>query len=325
MTPRHLKPASYLRKTFTIDKEVSKAELTITACGLYDGSINGKPITDQVFMPGFTYYHKRLQYQTYDVTALIQQGDNVIGAVLGDGWYRGKIGVSSKTNFYGEKTKLAAVLEITFMDESQTSINTDESWKATQDGPILKSDWKDGDIVDARKELTDWNKVGYDDSNWQNVSKSTYDGSLVPSEGEKILEHERFTPAMMKTPDGATVLDFNQNLFGYVEFNVTGKSGHKVALYHGETLDENGNFTTKNLVPEGNSLIMKVDTFQEIHYILKEGTQTYKPRFSAQGFRYVKLENWPEEVIPENFTSIAVYSNMDEIGHFECSDPKSTS
>ena len=321
--PKAFKPASYLRKTFSLEKEIKSALLTITACGIYEGYINGTPVTDEIFTPGFTYYRDRLQYQTYDVTPLLNQGENVIGAILGDGWYRGKIGVSSKRNYYGEKTKLAAVLEITFADGSQTNVSTDESWKATQDGPILKSDWKDGDIVDARKELTGWNTAGYDDSSWHGVYKGNYDGQLVPSEGEKILEHERFTPEVLVTPDGSTVLDFKQNLFGYMEFTVTGKSGHQVSIYHGEILDENGNFTTKNLVPEGglNKVIMKPGPFQEIHYTLKEGKQTYKTHFSAQGFRYVKLVNWPEDVRPENFTSIAVYSDMEEIGHFTCSDP----
>ncbi len=311
---------SYLRRTFRVEKDVRKATLRMTACGLYKGYLNGMLVTDQVFMPGFTYYTKRLQYQTYEVTSLIQQGVNVIAVVLGDGWYRGKIGVGSKRYFYGEKTKLAAVLEVFFADGSQQTLTTDESWKAIQYGPLRKSDWKDGEIYDARLELSGWQEAGYDDRAWHAVVPASYPGDLVLSEGEPILEHERFTPEIIITPDGSTVLDFKQNLFGYVTFSVTGKRSHTVKLTHGETLDEHGNFTLKNLRFElgpfqGQGLL------QEISYTLKDGMQHYKPSFTAMGFRYVKLENWPEPVLPENFTAVAVYSDMDEIGHFACSDP----
>lgn len=316
---KKFQPVSYLRRKFSLVKEISKAELNITALGLYKGYINGKAISDQIFMPGFTYYKKRVQYQTYDVTSLLKKGLNVISVMLGDGWYRGKIGIFSKRYFYGEKTKLSAVLNVNFVDGTTDTITTDNRWNATQNGPILKSDWKDGEVYDARRELIGWTELDYDDSNWHEIYQGVYNGAIDPSEGEKILEHERFTPEILKTPDGSTVLDFKQNLFGYVEFTVSGKSGHKVKLTHGEALDENGNFTLKNLIANG--LLGARGTFQEIKYILKDGIQTYKPNFTAHGFQYVKIENWPEEVKVENFTSIAIYSDMEQLGSFECSNP----
>jgi len=251
-------PPSYLRKTFQIEKTLSNAKLSITACGLYIASVNGKKITDQVLMPGCTFYTKRLQFQTYDIIPLLQKGQNVLGVILGDGWYRGSIGFHSKRNVYGKKTKVAALLSLTFADGTQETIITDKSWKATQKGPILKSDWKEGEIYDARREITGWDTQDYDDRDWHSVYPSSYEGLLVASEGEKILEHEQFTPEIIKTPDGSTVLNFKQNLFGYVEFRVTGKMGHKVKLIHGEILDQNGNFTIEHL-------LTKKDTpFQEI-------------------------------------------------------------
>ncbi len=316
---KKFQPASYLRRVFHVGKEIKKAELHITALGLYQGYINGQSVTKQVFMPGFTYYRKRLQYQSYDVSLFVKEGSNVISVVLGDGWYRGKVGIFSKRNYYGEKTKLSAILEVLYTDGSHETITTDENWKATQDGPIIKSDWKDGEVYDAQKEIKGWMEPQYDDSKWHGVFPGRYDGAIVPSEGEKILEQERFTPEVLKTPDGSTVLNFKQNLFGYVQFTVTGKSGHKVKLTHGETLDKNGNFTLKNLVSSG--ILGSKKNFQEIEYILKDGTQTFKPHFTAHGFQYVKVENWPEEVKSENFASIAVYSDMDQIGSFECSNP----
>ncbi|TFF63589.1 MAG: alpha-L-rhamnosidase [Promethearchaeota archaeon] len=321
---REFKPASYLRREFTINSEIDRAEIYITACGLYLGYVNGRQITNQVFMPGFTYYKKRLQYQTYDVTSLITKGTNVIGVILGDGWYRGKIGGSSKRNLYGTKTKLALILKIHLSDNTEFTLTTDDKWKATQDGPIRKSDWKDGEIYDARKELTGWLEPNFDESQWHEVLSANYSGNLVPSEGEEILEHEKFSPDVIITPDGSTVLDFKQNLFGYVEFTVEGKAGHQIKLSHGETLDEHGNFTLKNLTlqnPIFNFLFQSSKLLQEIHYTLKGGQQIYKPHFTAHGFRYVKIENWPEPIKPENFASIAVYSDMQETGSFECSNP----
>ena len=148
---------------------------------LFRSYINGHPVDDQVFMPGFTYYRKRLQYQTYDVTSLITEGENVVGAILGDGWYRGKVGLRSKRNLYGEKTKLLAVLEIAYADGTRETVTTDGLWKATQNGPILKSDWKDGEIYDARLEMDGWCTPAFDDGDWHGVRLSSYAGELVPS------------------------------------------------------------------------------------------------------------------------------------------------
>lgn len=317
---KEFQPPSYLRRSFAIQKEIEKARLLITACGLYKGFINGEEITQQLFLPGFTYYEKRLQYQTFDVSSLLQKGQNVLGLILGDGWYRGKIGVFSRRYHYGEKTKLALILEITYKDGTTEEITTNEKWKATHDGPIRKSDWKDGEIYDARYELNGWLSPEFDDKDWNSAYPSSYKGSLVPHEGEAILEQERFKPDIITTPDGSTVLDFKQNLFGYVEFSVRGPMGHKVKLIHGETLDEQENFTQKNLIALPLPF-KKKPQFQEIEYTLKEGQQTYKPHFTAHGFRYVKLENWPEPVVSEKFTSIAIYSDCELVGEFECSNP----
>ena len=318
--PRHSQPASYVRATVEINEDVAHAELAVTACGMYRCYLNGSSVTTQVFLPGFTWYPKRLQYQSFDVTRMLRRGTNLVGVVLGDGWYRGKIGVFSKRNFYGERTKLAAALTVTLASGRVLELVSGPDWKATQDGPIRTSDWKDGEQYDARLELEGWLEPDYDDSAWHPVRPATYAGDLVPSEGEAILEHERFRPAVLATPDGSTVLDFGQNLFGYVEFTVHGTAGHTVRLAHGEVLDENGNFTLKNVSPPG-LLATRTVLRQEIEYTLRDGQQTYKPHFTAHGFRYVKVSNWPEDVKPEHFESIAVYSDVRESGDFSCSNP----
>ncbi|MFO7636821.1 MAG: family 78 glycoside hydrolase catalytic domain, partial [Clostridia bacterium] len=318
INPRKRQPASYLRRSFTVDKEVREATLRVTACGIYKAYINGREVDDQVFMPGFTYYHRRLQVQGYDVTPLLGKGENVIGAILGDGWYRGKIGASSKRNVYGEKTKLLAILEIKYTDGTTDMLTTDRYWKATDRGPVRYNDLKAGETYDATMEMEGWNAPGFEDAGWSATYPSAYGGDLVESEGERITEHEKLEPVVLTTPDGSTVLDFRQNIFGYVQFTVNGKKGHMVRLIHGETLDENGNFTLKNLTL---TRLQKEKVFQEVTYVLKEGRQTFKPMFSAHGFRYVKLENWPEQADPGHFTAIAVYSDMKQTGSFECSNP----
>jgi len=313
------KPASYLRRVIQLDSEISRAELHITACGLYSAYINGLLVTDEVFTPGYTLYTKRLQFQSFDVTELLQAGQNVLSLIMGDGWWRGSLGATSARNAYGDDIRLAALLKVIFKDGNEQKIGTDESWKATQDGPIRKSDWKDGEVYDARRELQGWHEAEYDDSGWHVVRPAQYDGSLVQSEGEPIRERERLQPKVLTTPDGATVLDFQQNLFGYVQFQLNAPASHEVLLTHGEVLDENGNFTQKNFQFKILGRSVMAPLLQEIRYIAKEGAQTYKPTFTAQGFRYVKLDNWPEPVLPQNFTAIAVYSDMHDIGRLRCS------
>lgn len=307
--------ASYLRREFDLHGIVKQAFITLTACGLYKAYINGKEIDNQILLPGFTFYRKRLQYQKYDITNMLNQRQNVIGAVIGDGWYRGSIGLTNKTNFYGTKIKFLCVLDITYEDGTIDQITSDLNWKATQNGPIRKNDLKFGEEYDATLEMPGWNKPGFNDCNWHQVMKSSYDGELVPSEGEKILEHEEFKPKIIQTADGSNVLDFGQNISGYVSFKVNGKKGQKVSLIHGETLDENGNFTLKNVLMEG-----KNKKRQRIDYTLMDGEQEYKPTFTVHGFQYVKLENWPEEVKAEKFKSLAVYSDLKTTGEFECSN-----
>lgn len=318
---RPFHPAWYLRQSFRVAREIQSATLHVTACGLYRGFINGTPLTDHLFTPGFTYYAKRLQVQTYDVTALLQAGENVLGFIVGDGWYRGKIGVFSKRYYYGTRVKLAGHLEVVLADGTRATVTTSPAWRATQAGPIRKSDWKDGEVYDARREMPGWSAPGYDDGAWGPVYPAEYPGTLVPTGGVPVREQERFHPSVITTPDGATVLDFGQNLFGYVEFTVTGPPGHRVRLLHGETLDEAGNFTQENLTPSG-FLFWRVRTFQVVEVVLGNRPLTYKPTFTGHGFRYVKLVDWPEPVDPAHFTAIAVHSDCARVGEFECSDPR---
>ena len=300
--------ASYVRRRFSITKDLKKAVIMLSACGIYKAYVNGKEVDTQVFLPGRTSTKLRLQYQEYDITSMLKEGENIIAALVGNGWYRGQ-------------KKFYCRLCLEYSDKTTQTIYTDNSWKFTENGPLGINDMKLGEIYDARKELSGWMLPGFDDSTWQSAVEGVYEGKMVPTEGERIMEHESLTPrAVLHTPDGAIVLDFGQNLAGYVEFQVKGKAGQKVTLVHGETLDEQGNFTLKNL---SFTMSKKTGAYpQTIQYILREGQQSYKAQCSVQGFQYVKLENWPEEVKKENFRAIAVYSDLKQIGIFACSNEK---
>jgi alpha-L-rhamnosidase len=314
------KPASYLRKGFTARKEIQTARLYITCHGLYEAYLNGKRVGDQVFTPGNTSYTHRLQYQVYDVRDLLQAGENCMGVILGDGWYRGSINANSTRNSHGTKLALLSQLNITYADGSQERICSDESWK-TSTGPILKSDFKDGEIYDARLEMDGWNEIGFEDGKWQTVHAAGFGyQTLIPPEGSPVRKMETFSPVkIITTPKGETVLDFGQNFAGYAIMKVQGQAGTTVKLQYSETLDENGNFSLSYL--GGSSVIPPL--LQRDEYTLSgKGVEIYEPHFTVKGFRYVWVDGYPGELKAENFTAYAIYSDMGETGKFECSNPK---
>ena len=312
--PEVIQPVSFLRKEFEISELIETSRLYITSHGLYEVWINGKRVGDQYFTPGRTQYDKRLQYQVYAVTSLLQQGKNVVGVMLGDGWWRGKVGLVGKRNISGERVSLLAQLEV----NSKVVAITDGSWRCTSDGPIRKSDLQDGDIYDSRLEIAGWLSAEFQDDDWQQVNTVEFpEENLIASMSVPVREKERFSPTMIHTPAGEVVLDFSQNIAGYVEMTVKEgvPAGTEVRMIHGETLDENGNFTQENM--------NKKEDFQRDIYIHDGNPRTFKPSFSVKGFRYVKVEiESHQEVSLDSFefTSIAVYSDMGETAQFACSD-----
>lgn len=311
-----ISPATYLRKEFEAGEGLREAKLYMTSLGNYIPFINGEKPDNQLLTPGYTEYSARLQYQVYDITRLIKKGTNTAGAVVGDGWYRGSCGPMGMRATYGFHLALAAAVELVYEDRTEL-VSSDSSWKWTDRGPIREQDMKLIEHYDARMEMGGWNRPGYNDSSWKKCTDGEYTGKLVPSEGEVCISHERFTPQILHTPDGASVLDFGQNIAGFVRFTVAGHEGQTISMVHGEVLDENGNFTIKNL---GDSKIMKLG--QKLVYDLKEGIQTYEPQFLICGFRYVKLSEWPEQINPASFEAVAVYSDLRITGTFECSNAK---
>ena len=307
-------PAPLLRREFSISRKVERARLYATAMGLYEMSLNGKRVGEEYFTPGWTSYDFRYQYQTYDVTDALKTGANCVAAMLGDGWFRGRTMAASKRNSYGKKLALLAQLVITYKDGSLQIVTTDEQWKSST-GPVLLSDIYDGETCDARLEQAGWNEAGFNDKDWQSVQfgiRRVHD-SVVASAGPPVKQIEEITPVKaLKTPAGDTVLDMGQNMVGWIRFQVVAPAGTTITLRHAEVLDKEGNLYTENLR----------SAKQTIRYTAKgQGTETFQPHFTFQGFHYVAVSGWPGEVNPKDFTGIVVHSAIPRTGSFETSNP----
>lgn len=307
-----LEASPLLRTEFSCGKEVSSARIYVTALGLYNLYINGKRVGEDYFTPGWTSYNKRLQYQTYDVTAMVQQGSNALGAMLGNGWYAGYIAWERGKGFYGDRRALLLQMHIRYEDGTEDTIISNENWKCAV-GPISMAEIYHGEIFDARQEKTGWNVPLYDDGDWVNVA--VYDhpkNQLVAQEcASPRIMNELPVVQMFRTPAGETVLDFGQNMVGFVRFCVNGKRGDVVSIRHAEVLDKDGNFYTANLK----------GAKQTIRYTLKgEETEVYQPHFTFQGFRYICIDEYPGEIHPENFTGCVVHTSMAQTGEFSCSN-----
>ncbi len=311
--PTRLHPSPFLRREFALRAGVTAARLYVTALGLYEAHLNGKPIGDQVLAPGWTVYDQRLRYQTFDVTELLREGANTLGAVLGDGWFRGRIGFGGgRHNLYGERLALLAQLEVHYADGSSERIVSDETWRAAM-GPILMNSLYDGETYDARLELPNWAAPGFDDSAWSGVREQPWDMTTLEAPlGPPVRRTERVAPvAITASPSGRALVDFGQNLVGRLEIRVQGEAGHTVTLRHAEVLEQ-GELGTRPL-----RYAKATD-----RYTLKGGgSETWEPRFTFHGFRYVEVQDWPGSLSPQDLTAVVIHSDMERTGWFETSDP----
>jgi alpha-L-rhamnosidase len=304
-------PAQYYRKEFSLTKKIKLARIYSTSLGLNQLFLNGEKVGEQYFTPGWTSYHKRLQYQTYDVTGMLQQ-KNAIGAILADGWFRGKIGYHLPHSYYGNQLGLLLQIKVEYTDGTTETITTDKSWKFSS-GPILQSSIYDGELYDARLEMDGWCMHGFDEKVWKESALLDYPkDKLIAPQGVPVKAIEEIKPAKMYiTPKGETVLDMGQNMVGWLRIKVKGEKGDSIKIMFSEIMDKDGNFYTENL-----RSAKATNT-----YILKGGTEEiYEPYFTFFGFQFAKLEGF--RTIPEidQFTGIVVHSEMAPTGHFSCSD-----
>jgi alpha-L-rhamnosidase len=305
-------PSPHFRKEFNVTKKVNSARIYITSHGYYELHLNGKKVGDQVLTPGWTDYTKRLQYQVYDVTNQITSGANAIGAVLGDGWYRGTLAWGNNWAVYGKRLGLLMQLKITYSDGSVSNIITDETWKGFNDGAIRMNDIYNGETYDARKKVTGWNMAAFNDKAWSKVVVGKYGyENLIASEGSPVRKIQEIKPIkIFRTPKGSLVVDMGQNMVGWVRLKVKGEKGTVVKLRHAEILDKFGEFYTENL---------RVAKCQLTYTLAGTGDEIYEPRFTFMGFRYVEVSGFPGNLTADNITGIVVHSDMARTGSFESS------
>ena len=306
-------PAPLLRRTFQIQGPVRAARLYVTSLGLYEVHLNGQRVGDGLLTPGWTSYDHRLQYQTYDVTALLRTGENALGAMLADGWYRGYLGFEGRRNTYGDRLALLLQLHVTGADGRTTVITSDDEWQAAP-GPIRMADIYMGETYDARLELAGWDEPTFDARAWGGVRRLNHGKEmLVAQVGPLVRRQEEIRPiGIIHTPAGETVFDLGQNMVGHVRLRVQGPAGATVTLRHAEVLDQQGNFYTANLR----------SARQTVQYTLKgDGIESYEPRFTFMGFRYVAIDGYPGEPDLDSLSGIVVHSDISATGAFECSNP----
>jgi alpha-L-rhamnosidase len=316
--PKTSAPVPALRREFEVDRPVARARLYVTALGLYHVEINGRRVGDHELAPGWTDYGVRVCYQVHDITGHVRRGPNAIGALLGDGWYCGFIGLVKARESYGRRPALLAQIEIFHEDERETRIVSDGQWR-WHASPILESDIMQGETVDARRDLGDWARPGYGEDVWRPVD--IVDGppiSLDAMSAPPVRAMREISPVGPPHRDTSVlfparwIFDLGQNMVGRVRLRVRGERGNTVQLRHAEVLDAKGGLYTENLRDA-----RATDTFT------LNGTgqaETFEPRFTFHGFRYVAVSGDLAPDAIEEVTGIVLHSDMEETGHFACSD-----
>jgi alpha-L-rhamnosidase len=314
--PRTTIPAPFIRKPFSIDGKIQSARLYVSAQGLYEMHINGQKVGEDLLTPGWTNYRKRLQYQAYDVTGLLQAGDNVAGAMLGDGWYCGHVAWRERQN-YGDRPKLMAQLEIVFEDGTHKTVATDSTWEYAF-GPILEADLLMGESYDARLEDKNWSCPGADNWKWMPIEVfEAPEINLVAQVGPTVQRIQEIKP--IAAPRGGPgwpntsdyIFDLGQNMVGWVKLKVKGPAGTTIRLRYSEMLDSDGKLYTINL---------RSAKVTDYYTLRGEGEEIYEPRFTFHGFRYVEVRGYPGTPAIDAITGIVIHSAITPSGSFECSD-----
>lgn len=299
-------PVDYFKKTFEL-KDIKKARLYISACGLYEVHINNKRVGDAILTPGSTDYHKRIQYQTYDITNLLNEGKNEIVILLADGWYRGSIGAKGFTNVFGKETKFISQIEVFDIKNVLKSIISDETWNYSSDGPLRFADLKDGEIVDNNL-IPSFNKKA-------KVIK--FNANLKESNNEFVKENEVSTPInSFKSKSNKTIFEFKNNVAGYISFKCLANKNDTVDIVLGEILDENNEVSLKNVQCIRKN---KKTPLQEIHLICKEGLNEYHSKFFYGGFKYASVST-KAQINQGDFKQIALSTKLIETAKFTCSN-----
>lgn len=304
----------YFRKEFPIESDVKSARLYVTAAGLYEAELNGKRVGDLVLAPGWQSYNYRQVYDTYDVTDMVNKGGNAIGLTVGEGWFVGRMAFNGGREWYGDTVGPLALLTVTLKDGSTVSIPTDTTWKANT-GPVVQSEIYDGEFYDSRleAEIEGWSTSEFDDGSWLGTKElPALKGTLMSPDGPPVRKLEERKPeSIFKSPSNKTLIDFGQNLVGWLRLTVRGPSGTNITLHHAEVL-EDGELALRPL-----RTAKATDTL----ILNGNGTQTWEPHFTFHGFRFAQVDGWPADtpLTADAITAIVVHSDLEQTGDFECS------
>lgn len=303
-------PAPYFRREFTVKPGLQRATLHVTAIGVVDPHLNGARVGAEVLAPGWTSYCHRLNVSTHDVTASITEGSNTVGAIVGEGWALGTLGFHGKRNHYSDKPGLLMQLDLDYGDHTDT-ITTDEQFTVGTGG-VRGNSLYDGEHFDARLEPSGWDTPGFDDADWQAAVPFRWDtAALVEPVGPPIERTEELRPLeILTTPSGKTVVDFGQNISGWVLLSVEGESGTLITLRHAEVMTD-GEIDTETI---------RTAKATDSYTLAGTGIETWEPRFTFHGFRYAEVTGYPGELTSDMITAIVVHSAMQRTGWFHTSN-----
>lgn len=321
-------PSPMVRKTFNLAGGVKRAIAYASALGLYELHINGRRVGEQVLSPEWTDYNKRIQYQAYDVTGMLQTGQNAIGAMLGEGWYAGRVGLTQVVkdgpirHLYGDRPRLLVQLQVELADGRMEIVTTDGTWRYTTDGPIRHADILDGEMYDASREIPGWDAAGFDDSTWRPVDVlEKAKGRLVAQPNEPIRITKRIRPvSVTEIKPGIWVFNLGQNLAGWCQLRVREPAGTIIRLRHTEMLNDDGTIYRTNLrMPKDDG---PLGARQEDRFITKGGgEEVLEPHFTYHGFQYVEVVGLTSPPTLDSVTACAVHSAAPDAGCFESSSP----
>ncbi|KAL2832512.1 bacterial alpha-L-rhamnosidase-domain-containing protein [Aspergillus cavernicola] len=303
----------YFRKDFSVDEDILSARLYITALGIYEAQLNGERVGDLVLAPGWQSYTHRHEYNTYDVTDLLRNGENALGVTVGEGWYSGRLGWDGNRNFYGDTLGVLCLLSVTTSGGTTTYIPSDETWQSST-GPIVSSEIYNGEEYNSTLEIDGWALPGFDASGWLGTLEIEFDKAVLAAPDAPPVRRieERRLENVFSSGSGKTVLDFGQNVVGWLRVRVRGPRGSTIRFVHTEVM-ENGEVATRPL-----------RTAKATDNLTLSGEeQEWEPSFTFHGFRFVEVDGWPEEteLNADSITAIVIHTDMEQTGFFNCSNP----
>jgi alpha-L-rhamnosidase len=299
-------------KSFSVPGNIKSARIYVTGLGVYELEINGTKVGEEFLAPFYNDYHKWLQYQTYDITPLLQEGENAIGAMLGNGWYKGRFGfIDQLKELYGSQFGVLCEIDVTLEDNSHIIIGSDESWMC-HPSPVLESSIYDGEVYDARKEVVGWSSIGCDLADYKPAKLFTpVCGNIMERLSPRVIITERRAPiALLHTPAKEQVIDFGQVMTGWVEFKCNIPAGEKVHIQFGELL-QNDNFYNENLR----------SAKEEYIYLSNGKPAIVRPHFTFYGFRYAKVTGL-SNINLEDFEACVIHSGLEFTGKLKTSNDK---